>query len=311
MVMPAWTNGNWNAIIDQINALIASCGGSVAPLTEVAPKHIWTVDDVTLIRNTLTQLCSSSNPTFSASTRLWSQAIIDEINNAIANCNCGPLVFNVPTQFSDTTTNLGSIYQSINRIYYVDPATVQLTPALQRGESASVVDTPTTRHGTYISVPWNIPIDCNGEMNYGGAQLLSSSGASVISLAPAGTIPVAYDSQWSLINGQAQNVQFPQVGAKITVSSNPRTTRTVASCTAADYCIDSTLPGASPITLGQPRQWFQTLAALESAIAAYNAAHPTSQVRLSSLQPWATIWPNTAYYQVLLGSLNYVVLAYV
>ena len=36
-----------------------------------------------------------------------------------------------------------------------------------------------------------------------------------------------------------------------------------------------------------------------------------SQVRLSSLQPWATIWPNTAYYQVLLGSLNYVVLAYV
>ena len=98
-------------------------------------------------------------------------------------------------------------------------------------------------------------------MNYSGALSPPSSTSSIVPLAPAGMIPIAYDSQWSIINGVAQTVKFQAVTAKISVTSNARTTRTVASCTAADYCIDSTLPGASPITLGQPRQWFQTLAA--------------------------------------------------
>ena len=263
------------------------------------------------MRSTLTQLCTSSNPSFSAVTVKWTQAIIDEINAAIAGCQCGPIVFNVPTQTSDTTTNLGTLYQNINRIYYIDPTTLQLVPALLRGESATIVANPATGDSNYIAAQWTIPVDCNGQMNYSGALSPPSSTSSIVPLAPAGMIPIAYDSQWSILNGVAKTVNFQAVTAKISVASNARTTRTVASCTAADYCIDSTLPGASPITLGQPRQWFQTLAALESAIAAYNAAHPTSQVRLSSLQPWATIWPNTAYYQVLLGSLNYVVLAYV
>ena len=135
--MAVLTLSDWNSIIDQINALIASCGSGVAPLSQVTGPHIWTVQDILTVRSTLTQLCTSSNPTFSAATMKWTQAIIDEINAAIAGCRCGPIVFNVPTQTSDTTTNLGTLYQSINRIYYIDPTTLQLAPALLRGESAN------------------------------------------------------------------------------------------------------------------------------------------------------------------------------
>ena len=135
VVMGAFTRSAWNSIIDQINALIASCGSGVAPLSEVAPAHIWTVQDILAVRSTLTQLCTSSNPSFSAVTVKWTQAIIDEINAAIAGCQCGPIVFNVPTQTSDTTTNLGTLYQNINRIYYIDPTTLQLVPALCAGRA--------------------------------------------------------------------------------------------------------------------------------------------------------------------------------
>ena len=130
------------------------------------------------MRSTLTQLCTSSNPSFSAVTVKWTQAIIDEINAAIAGCQCGPIVFNVPTQTSDTTTNLGTLYQSINRIYYIDPTTLQLVPALCAGNTATIVADPATGDSNYIAAQWTIPVDCNGQMNYSGAQLPPSSTSS-------------------------------------------------------------------------------------------------------------------------------------
>ena len=93
-------------------------------------------------------------------------------------------------------------------------------------------------------------------MNYSGALSPPSSTSSIVPLAPAGMIPIAYDSQWSILNGVGQTVNFRAVTAKISVASNARTTRTVASCTAADYCIDSTLPAvpdhAGPVTAVVP-----------------------------------------------------------
>ena len=144
----AFKRSDWNSIIDQVNALITSCGSAVAQLTEVPTDHIWSVADILVVRDALTQLCNS---TFSADTVKWTQAIIDEINNAIANCQCGPTVFEVPTTTIDNLIGAGTTYQSIQRIYYIDPTKYQLAPALQRGETVTVTSDPSM--GGRASVP--------------------------------------------------------------------------------------------------------------------------------------------------------------
>jgi len=86
-----YTRDDWNDIIQQVNDLAVNPDEGcdpVATLPEVDPDHIWTKDDITQVRDKLTEICSDN--TFSAELRLWAQEIIDEINDAIAQgwCDC-------------------------------------------------------------------------------------------------------------------------------------------------------------------------------------------------------------------------------
>jgi len=86
-----WTREDWNNIITQVNDLAANPDAGCDPLDPlplVDPDHIWTTSDITGVRDLLTQICKDNN--FSTETRLWSQEIIDEIQEAIDNgwCDC-------------------------------------------------------------------------------------------------------------------------------------------------------------------------------------------------------------------------------
>lgn len=91
----AWKRTDWNGIITRVNSLAASpppdtdCD-PVPPLSLVGPNHIWTIDDVLQVRDKLNEICSDTG--WSAELRLWSQELVDEINDAIAAgwCNCEP-----------------------------------------------------------------------------------------------------------------------------------------------------------------------------------------------------------------------------
>lgn len=88
MVYHLWTRADWNDLIGRINAL-ADQGCIIAePLEEVSEGHIWLVQDITDARDKLTEICDNA-PTFAAETVKWTQAIIDELNDAIENCECG------------------------------------------------------------------------------------------------------------------------------------------------------------------------------------------------------------------------------
>ena len=80
-----WKRDDWNAIVRSINDLIDNGCADAEPLEEVPVNHIWTVGDITTVRDKLTEICSAS---FGAATTKWSQTIIDEINAAIENCDC-------------------------------------------------------------------------------------------------------------------------------------------------------------------------------------------------------------------------------
>ncbi|CAK9072284.1 SPFH domain-containing protein [Durusdinium trenchii] len=61
---------------------------AVGTLPLVTAPHVWSVSDVEAIRAKLTDICADNS--FEAPLTIWSQAIIDEIEAAIANgwCNC-------------------------------------------------------------------------------------------------------------------------------------------------------------------------------------------------------------------------------
>jgi hypothetical protein len=85
--MPPFKDDDWNAVIKQVNGLIANgCTGSTK-LQEVGKDHIWSVDDIRAVRNTLATMCSNK-PGFSVPTVKWTQKIIDELNTVIAHCEC-------------------------------------------------------------------------------------------------------------------------------------------------------------------------------------------------------------------------------
>ena len=87
--MPAtvWTRDDWNDLIGRINGL-ADDGCIIAEeLEEVFEDHIWSVQDIIDARDKLTEICANS-PTFSTETVKWTQEIIDELNDAIDNCEC-------------------------------------------------------------------------------------------------------------------------------------------------------------------------------------------------------------------------------
>ena len=80
----AFKLSEWNDIVKAVNAKLAECGGTA--LAEAGPNHIWAVADLLAVRNALTAQCES---TFSVPLTKWSQALLDEINAAVENCECG------------------------------------------------------------------------------------------------------------------------------------------------------------------------------------------------------------------------------
>jgi len=82
-----WTRADWNDLIDRINGLAYEGCVIGDELEEVAEGHIWSVQDITDARDKLTEICSNA-PGFSAETVKWTQEIIDELNDAITNCEC-------------------------------------------------------------------------------------------------------------------------------------------------------------------------------------------------------------------------------
>jgi hypothetical protein len=82
-----WTRDKWNYIIQQVNDRIEECQ-SGDPLPEVPEGHIWSVEDIVAVRDKLTEICRNG-PQFSAALVKWKQDIIDELNAAIDECDCG------------------------------------------------------------------------------------------------------------------------------------------------------------------------------------------------------------------------------
>ena len=149
-------------------------------------------------------------------------------------------------------------------------------------------------------------------MNYSGALSPPSSTSSIVPLAPAGMIPIAYDSQWSILNGVGQDCELPS-GDRQDQRRQQR----------QDHADGGVMHGGRLLhRLDPPRRVPNHARPVTSMVS--NARRlairhcrlqlsPPHKVRCGSAasslgQP---IWPNTAYYQVLLGSLNYAVLSYV
>jgi hypothetical protein len=103
-----WTRAEWNDIIHRTNDLIENPNAGCAklePLEEVPENHIWTPTDITVVRDKLVEICPTN--IFEAETRKWKQAIIDEIEAAIAGgwCDCckwdGPYSLQLPIEASE------------------------------------------------------------------------------------------------------------------------------------------------------------------------------------------------------------------
>jgi hypothetical protein len=82
-----WKRTDWNDIIDKINALISQCNDDVAPLDYVPENHKWSVTDIIVARDTISAHCS--NAEFNTELKKWKQEIIDELNTAMGDCDCG------------------------------------------------------------------------------------------------------------------------------------------------------------------------------------------------------------------------------
>ena len=82
-----WTRAKWNDIIRRINERIEQCQ-SGTPLEEVPEGHIWSVADIIAVRSRLEGMCRNEFD-FSADLVKWTQTLIDELDDAIDNCDCG------------------------------------------------------------------------------------------------------------------------------------------------------------------------------------------------------------------------------
>ena len=82
-----WTRDDWNDIIRRVNDLAEECSlGDL--LDEVPENHVWSVADITAVRNWLEDNCANSPP-FSAELVKWKSDVIDELGEAINDCECG------------------------------------------------------------------------------------------------------------------------------------------------------------------------------------------------------------------------------
>ncbi len=86
-----YTKDDWNKLIEQINEKLQNPPEDtdcepIAPIELVDDNHRWSVDDITTVRNKLTQMCKDN--TFTAELKYWSQDIVDELDSAADWCEC-------------------------------------------------------------------------------------------------------------------------------------------------------------------------------------------------------------------------------
>jgi hypothetical protein len=93
-----FSNENWKDLVDDINELIENpLGGNcdhVEPLEEVEEDHVWTLKDVEDVREKLIEMCSE-NEFEEDLDKPWHKEIIDEIENKMRWCNCGPAQWDI------------------------------------------------------------------------------------------------------------------------------------------------------------------------------------------------------------------------
>lgn len=86
--MAILSRSDWNDLIDQINALAEECNvDGYVPVEHVEPNHIWAKSDIRRVQEALEQICNEAEFT-EPIPDLWEQAIISEIEAAIANGCC-------------------------------------------------------------------------------------------------------------------------------------------------------------------------------------------------------------------------------
>jgi len=182
MAIP-WKRSDWNAIIQQVNDLIADrpqgCA-ELTPLDEVGPDHRWSTNDISLVRSRLFDMCNDS--TFNTLAYKWQKDVIDEINANITNgwCGCeetwtGPYSIDFPSssdtrndvvypadnwqivdawQYCDYDPQIWPItgttnYHTWDSVTYWSPFDLQVGPAGITGRTAKLMATGTIiRHGS-------------------------------------------------------------------------------------------------------------------------------------------------------------------
>jgi hypothetical protein len=88
-----YTIGDWNSLIRDVNDKLENppdgegCN-PIDPIDEVSDPHIWSVDDIEVVRNKLIETCPDIS--FSEPMELWTPDMIDEIANALGEtwCDC-------------------------------------------------------------------------------------------------------------------------------------------------------------------------------------------------------------------------------
>jgi len=93
--MPYYDDGpftldQWNDLLTDINDLCTDPDSGCEPLEPielVTDPHVWSVDDITVARDKLVDICGEN--TFDTELDLWSEGMIDELETAIERGWCG------------------------------------------------------------------------------------------------------------------------------------------------------------------------------------------------------------------------------
>ena len=95
----AWTRDDWNAIIQKVNVLIDNgCANAVKPLEISGDDKLVSSRHRGGSQHANSYVCEQ--PKFYVPTVKWTQAIIDELNAAITNCQCQTYPYTLTLPFS-------------------------------------------------------------------------------------------------------------------------------------------------------------------------------------------------------------------
>jgi hypothetical protein len=310
-----WTRDDWNDIIQRVNAISDSGCSSGTPLPEVAENHIWTIDDIELVRGRLTQMCSNS-PSFTTDLEKWKQEIIDEIEEAIENCQCcDPMDDNGITYgpFSLESQAYGADHWTM---YYFNPSGYQFgsNNILGRWASVTLYGAQITGLTSLKTTPYTGPLlDCMGYMQM--QTWYSAQGSSDTSIAPAmaagGLLPIIDVKDWLKNYVWYQPPWTASMYITITVKCTGNYSgwlRCTNNCSGGDYhtSIGGTLNGACPLA----SKWWSSLEGIQAAIEVYNR-NRTTKLQIASVLPWTAYYTSTPYLSVVANGATFVSLAYV